>query len=1142
MYDEASFHRFGTTLPELDEETIPAKKPIRIEDQIVTDENGKRRFHGAFTGGFSAGYWNTVGSQEGWTPATFKSSRSEKTAQLLQQRPDDFMDDEDRGEFGIAPQRLQTRSEYATFEPEPSRKRKLMIPSVGPIPGQPVLEQLFTPRDLKIGERILKSMGWRVGQGIGPRQTRKEKQIARARNRREMYVMQQYGYQPNTPIPQSPGHSDDADGEVESSDEEMDKLTFAPDDYEPYVCAAKKDRFGLGYKGSLSRDPVLSAASSRHINLFEPSVEALGKNNKKISFNGQAFGVGALEEEDDDIYAKDDMSRYDFSLEDNKPKKKKIIREQQNQLIVAGFSACKMPAQIKKPENPTIPSDFVPRNWAERRSRFQPIDPKKAEELETYFKEVEFSKNRLNPDERAELLGEAKRIDEPPTASTGNLDLHAQQQQNNQKLHSSQQATPQIRVTGGDNKLPEKARLMMKCVEQEDRFTCGEYNKTHETHNTSDACNDMMKHVHERSKQFNSMPSMFKPFLHDDQKQGRYEEFLLAELKTEEEITRFLNRIQPIHLSEWDREMEKKEFIQASKIFRPLEGLMSQRFVSESSIKAECTPAIQSETPSGTAPKKIKIERSKTIWKPSSLLCKRYNIAEPFGAHMEGEKCPPASTKMSVFDYLEDCVHKKSDFKTPVIVPVRIPEIKPILKQPNCKMANDKKDISNVSTCSVSTMTSPLPSSSSSSATSIVVVDHVKRKHSSPSRSKENTSKVGRSAAKTDLEKLSEESLTKPACEKLELYKAIFDDSSDEDGVEQYEVTVISKEGENDCVLKKEKVSDGPLEKKLSVCSSFSADQINVLRNTSPPRGIFSALLSTKTESKQEGQHHTQKYTTAKESESITRTEVDIDCDIYDLCDIEKYKNRPPNTSVSHAGLIPSSAESVKEIKIEFKQPASTSSSKTTMNSASTTSSKSLRNQESNEIEIEITGEYRKEKQPMPKEKHKDNKRIEKNVKFNRLRGAGCPSVSSDLPSTSSGVREAETYGPALPQYICKPTTAPTTVTTATPTVTDTTKITEMNKIVEEKMIRFLVQRARSPGYVRDEEWVEKKVRKILKTKTLSTSSSSSSSSVYENNDSLERRQRLRKKKSKKNKSHKKSKKRSKDKKTKKSKKKKGKH
>lgn len=31
----------------------------------VRDEEGRRRFHGAFSGGYSAGYYNTVGSKEG---------------------------------------------------------------------------------------------------------------------------------------------------------------------------------------------------------------------------------------------------------------------------------------------------------------------------------------------------------------------------------------------------------------------------------------------------------------------------------------------------------------------------------------------------------------------------------------------------------------------------------------------------------------------------------------------------------------------------------------------------------------------------------------------------------------------------------------------------------------------------------------------------------------------------------------------------------------------------------------------------------------------------------------------------------------------------------------------------------------------
>ena len=74
-------------------ETAVARKPKAVGEQIVTDEKGRRRFHGAFTGGFSAGYFNTVGTREGWTPSTFKSSRARRTDRA-EQRPEDFMDKE----------------------------------------------------------------------------------------------------------------------------------------------------------------------------------------------------------------------------------------------------------------------------------------------------------------------------------------------------------------------------------------------------------------------------------------------------------------------------------------------------------------------------------------------------------------------------------------------------------------------------------------------------------------------------------------------------------------------------------------------------------------------------------------------------------------------------------------------------------------------------------------------------------------------------------------------------------------------------------------------------------------------------------------------------------------------------------------
>ena len=72
---------------------VPRKKTFSIQEQIATDKQGRRRFHGAFTGGFSAGFYNSVGTLEGWKPSQFKSSR-EKKADFVTQRPEDFMDEE----------------------------------------------------------------------------------------------------------------------------------------------------------------------------------------------------------------------------------------------------------------------------------------------------------------------------------------------------------------------------------------------------------------------------------------------------------------------------------------------------------------------------------------------------------------------------------------------------------------------------------------------------------------------------------------------------------------------------------------------------------------------------------------------------------------------------------------------------------------------------------------------------------------------------------------------------------------------------------------------------------------------------------------------------------------------------------------
>lgn len=51
---EDSYVSFGTAF-DVPEEVTTSKKPFKVHEQIAVDEKGRRRFHGAFTGGFSAG-------------------------------------------------------------------------------------------------------------------------------------------------------------------------------------------------------------------------------------------------------------------------------------------------------------------------------------------------------------------------------------------------------------------------------------------------------------------------------------------------------------------------------------------------------------------------------------------------------------------------------------------------------------------------------------------------------------------------------------------------------------------------------------------------------------------------------------------------------------------------------------------------------------------------------------------------------------------------------------------------------------------------------------------------------------------------------------------------------------------------------
>ncbi|XP_056267907.1 G patch domain-containing protein 1 isoform X3 [Pseudoliparis swirei] len=311
--NEEDFVTYGVPLEPLAEDE-PRKKPVPLHEQTVRDERGRfQRFHGAFTGGFSAGYFNTVGTKEGWAPSTFVSSRQQK-AEKQNARPQDFMDEEDLGEHGIAPSEIRTSQEFSSSRTDATRETARAVKAQSAsIPGDLLLEQLIAPARSSVGVELLSRMGWREGQGVGPRVKRKAGRQQRAGGSRL------YG------CVLAPAGSEDSEGEDEEEFAPQD-VTFAPKDVTPVDFTPRLGVQGLGYR---SLDPGLALMGRRdpdHMDLFRPRSETRSRlfgdqrGSGRGGVAGQAFGVGALEDDDDEeVYHRDSLSRYDTVLGGEEP-------------------------------------------------------------------------------------------------------------------------------------------------------------------------------------------------------------------------------------------------------------------------------------------------------------------------------------------------------------------------------------------------------------------------------------------------------------------------------------------------------------------------------------------------------------------------------------------------------------------------------------------------------------------------------------------------------------------------------------------------------------------------------------------------------------------------------------------------------
>ncbi|XP_017885935.1 G patch domain-containing protein 1 [Ceratina calcarata] len=860
--DDENYVTFGVPLDPIDEDNVPKKKPMTIEDQCAYDAQGRRRFHGAFTGGFSAGYFNTVGTRDGWRPQQFKSSRSSK-AENISQHPEDFMDEEDTSEFGIAPKGIRATEDYVDRGQRGTKRNRVTRDNTGPIPGVPVLKELLTPVRETVGIMLLKKMGWRPGQGVGSRLTKKEKAKIKRRNDR-------------TKLMQKRSRKASTESSSEDSEDDYGNLTFAPDDYEPFRCNPKDNYFGIGYTG-LDRRTILSG----HVNLFDTPAFSVQDKNKKLSIHGQAFGVGAFEADDDDIYERDDMSRYDFSLGPERKTKTRWSNSGSSKNstdCLEGFARAKHQLERKKVFSPPeLPKNFVPVH-AVRKSRFYPP-------IENVPHATENGKRKdLTAADRARILEDTPTIKKPsenhpnsvPSVAsniiTKTLNLHGRQQTEERQREENLRAKAAVSWM---DKLNVQS-FVKGGIEGSSKDSDGSLKKLEEFMDSSSVKTVTDKSI---SEEENSMKkTTAKSFFSDPDKQRRFEQYLVFVKDGEKNK---LESIQPLSMTEWDREHERTEFEQAARLFEhPSNDYVANKFTHASESTSLDVSAKQSQEDEMKQAVRMKmfgkLTRECIEWKPASIVCKRFNIPEPKGGCAQPEK---KSAKFSIFDSLE--LSNSTKFSRATDTESRQINEPRLLKEKSDDISLDvNKDVS-FSNQTFEPVSEKMKNFGASyekvfgkevQETASRVFDNKRE-----SEDKSNTDTITESMDNQDQGTSSQTKKTvskSQSEEKKDLFKAIFLSSSEESDSEPEE-TIDSE------VVKSVLIGKVPAE-------------VNVNRNTSPPRGIFakvdldSLLAGPKSNIETNEESNKEKDVNTKNSDSAVETKLSSD-----QADIEEVQMLP---------------------------------------------------------------------------------------------------------------------------------------------------------------------------------------------------------------------------------------------------------
>uniref|UniRef100_A0A8C2HAC0 G patch domain containing 1 n=1 Tax=Cyprinus carpio TaxID=7962 RepID=A0A8C2HAC0_CYPCA len=673
---DEDFVSYGTPLEPLEEDE-PIRKPVPVHEQTVKDEKGRyKRFHGAFTGGFSAGYFNTVGSQEGWTPSTFVSSRQQK-ADRQNARPEDFMDEEDFSEHGIAPREIVTTDDFASERKDQLKDKARAVSSLAAlIPGDTgLLEELIAPARSSIGVELLRKMGWKDGQGVGPRLKRKQR-------KQNDDAVQVYG----CALP--PNASEESEDDDEFAPE---NVTFAPKDVVPVDFTPKVDSHGLGYRGLNPLQALGGGSESGHINLFtlqsDRTTSLFGDRNsrrqRRGGIGGQAFGVGAMEEEDTDIYHKDSMSNYDTVLGGEEPgdglygwtapqqytRKKNDSKRDVTYLgrILDGFTLASEVTEIKTVyPPPDLPRDYRPVHYFRPVVDSSTVSPIVAQALLTSRGHLsqeapQQGRHSLGSSQRRDMLGETplqgpssvfELLDNKDRERLNEIRREAEEQNKSVENLSSAVDRAAVVASAKAAALRALSSRFQSVAPQPDSHTQSRTSPTR-----TQASSETQMALKAWSGPTADASKTFKPFAKNSQKQARYDLYI-NKLKQGDKDA--LESSLDSSMTEWERGRERDEFVRAAVLYKPSNSSLSSRFTrskhEDDTDSVEVTRDQENDVDDKQAAVKMKmfgkLTRERFEWHPDKLLCKRFNVPDPYPGSSTVGMPKVKRDKYSVFNFL----------------------------------------------------------------------------------------------------------------------------------------------------------------------------------------------------------------------------------------------------------------------------------------------------------------------------------------------------------------------------------------------------------------------------------------------------------------------------------------------------------